>query len=208
LFSKRAIQQETIDKKYNRKIYRNGSLISQDQSGTAFVGWGDLRLGNNINIDINNFIVFNRALSKEEVDTLYNNDYNSTSTVNMATTYIDLNNTNNNNDESLFTRNNLSSINVSANDYLFCGNTIYTDYKNTDRTIMNLFTDINYNNNNYINYQKIANYINADPIDYFNITSLRNEKTINLNLFKCIPSYFKFLCCKSCNRQKADCSNV
>jgi hypothetical protein len=171
------IVEETIDKKYNRKIYRNGSLISQDQSGTAFVGWGDLRLGNNINIDINNFIVFNRALSKEEVDTLYNNDYNSTSTVNMATTYIDLNNTNNNNDESLFTRNNLSSINVSANDYLFCGNTIYADYKNSDKIIMDLFTDINYNNNNYINYQKLANYINADPIDYFNITSLRNEKT-------------------------------
>jgi hypothetical protein len=116
-------------------------------------------------------------LSNEEVDTLYNNDYNTTSTVNLLTTYIDLNNTTNNNDESLFTRNNLSSINISANDYLFCGNTIYTDYKNTDRTIMNLFTDINYNNNNYINYQKIANYINADPIDYFNITSLRNEKT-------------------------------
>jgi hypothetical protein len=41
---------------------------------------------------------------------------------------------------------------------------------------MDLFTDINYNNNNYINYQKLANYINADPIDKFNITSLRNEK--------------------------------
>ena len=40
------------------------------------------------------------------------------------------------------------------------------------------------------------------------IHSLRNEKTINLNLFKCIPSYFKFLCCKSCNRQKAARSNV
>ena len=87
-----------------------------------------------------------------------------------------MNTTTNNNDEGFFTRNNLSSINVSANDYLFCGNTIYTDYKNTDRTIMELFTDINYNNNNYINYQKLANYINADPIDYFNITSLRNEK--------------------------------
>lgn len=170
------VVEETIDIKYNRKIYRNGSLISQDQSATAFVGWGDLRLGNNINMDINNFLVFNRALSNEEVDTLYNNDYNSTSTVNLLSTYIDLNTTTNNNDEGFFTRNNLSSINVSANDYLFCGNTIYTDYKNTDRTIMELFTDINYNNNNYINYQKLANYINADPIDYFNITSLRNEK--------------------------------
>ena len=171
------VVEETIDKKYNRKIYRNGSLISQDQSETAFVGTGNLRIGNYINMDINNFLVFDRALSNEEVDTLYNTDYNSTSTANLLTTYIDLNNTNNNNDESLFTRNNIPGINVSANDYLFCGNTIYTDYKNTDRTIMNLFTDINYNNNNYINYKKIANYINADPIDYFNITSLRNEKT-------------------------------
>jgi len=170
------VVEETIELKYNRKIYRNGNLISQDQSGTAFVGSGNLRLGNNINMDINNFLVFNRALSNEEVDTLYNNDYNSTSTVNLLTTYIDLNTTTNNNDEGFFTRNNLSSINVSANDYLFCGNTIYTDFKNTDRTIMELFTDINYNNNNYINYQKIANYINADPIDKFNITSLRNEK--------------------------------
>ena len=170
------VVEETIDFKYNRKIYRNGNLISQDKSETAFVGGGNLRLGNNINMDINNFLVFNRALSKEEVETLYNNDYNSTSTVNLLTTYIDLNTTTNNNDEGFFTRNNLSSINVSANDYLFCGNTIYTDYKNTDRTIMDLFTDINYNNNNYINYQKIANYINADPIDKFNITSLRNEK--------------------------------
>ena len=41
---------------------------------------------------------------------------------------------------------------------------------------MDLFSDIKYENNNYINYQKIANYIYADPIDYFKITLLRNEK--------------------------------
>jgi hypothetical protein len=70
----------------------------------------------------------------------------------------------------------MPSINVSANDYIFCGNEIYKDYKNTDNTIMDLFSDIKYDNNNYINYQKLANYIYADPIDYFKITALRNEK--------------------------------
>ena len=170
------VVEETIDRKYNRKIYRNGSLISYDQSRTAFVGWGNLRLGNNIDIDISNFLVFNRALSSDEVNILYNNDYNLTSTTSPQTTYIELNNTFNNNDESLYTRNNIPSINVNANDYLFCGNVIYKDYKNADNTIMDIFSDIKYNNNNYINYQKLANYIYADPIDYFKITLLRNEK--------------------------------
>ncbi len=170
------VVEETFDRKYNRKIYRNGGLISQDQSATAFVGWGNLRLGNNIDIDISNFLVFNRALSKEEVDVLYYNDYNFTSTSSPQTTYIEINKTINKNDESLFTRNNIPSINVPANDYLFCGNAIYLDYKNTDNTVMDLFSEIKYENNNYINYQKIANYIYADPIDYFKITLLRNEK--------------------------------
>ena len=170
------VVEETIDRKYNRKIYRNGGLISQDQSATAFVGWGSLRLGNNIDIDISNFLVFNRALSKEEVDVLYYNDYNFTSTSSPQTTYIELNKTINKNDESLFTRNNIPSINVHANDYLFSGNAIYSDYKNTDNAIMDLFSEIKYDNNNYINYQKIANYIYADPIDYFKITLMRNEK--------------------------------
>lgn len=93
------------------------------------------------------------------------------------TTYIEINKTVNKNDESLFAMNNISSINVPANDYLFCGNIMYADYKNTDNTIMDLFTDIKYDNNNYINYQKLANYIYADPIDYFRITILRSEKT-------------------------------
>jgi hypothetical protein len=93
------------------------------------------------------------------------------------TTYIEINKTVNKNDESLFAMNNISSINVPANDYLFCGNIMYADYKNTDNTIMDLFTDIKYDNNDYINYQKLANYIYADPIDYFKITILRSEKT-------------------------------
>ena len=168
--------EETIDKKYDRKIYRNGSLISQDQTTKAYIGGGSLKLGNNIDVDISNFLVFNRAISKEEVDILYYNDYNFTSTSSPQTTYIEINKTVNKNDESLFTRNNIPSINVPANDYLFCGNIMYADYKNTDNTIMDLFTDIKYDNNNYINYQKIANYIYADPIDYFRITKLRSEK--------------------------------
>jgi hypothetical protein len=62
---------------YNRRIYRNGVLISTDSNTSAFSGSGDLRIGANYNtnasqnVDINDFRIYNNGLSANEVATLY-----------------------------------------------------------------------------------------------------------------------------------------
>jgi hypothetical protein len=62
---------------YNRRIYRNGVLISTDSNTSAFSGSGDLRIGANYNtnasqnVDINDFRIYNNGLSATEVATLY-----------------------------------------------------------------------------------------------------------------------------------------
>jgi hypothetical protein len=62
----------------NRRVYRNGFLISSDSNGTAFSGTGDLKIGAaytdnaNQNIDISDLRIYNNGLSPSEVATLYN----------------------------------------------------------------------------------------------------------------------------------------
>ena len=63
---------------YNRRIYRNGILITSDSNTTAFSGSGDLRIGASYsdnasqNIDISDLRIYNNGLSATEVATLYN----------------------------------------------------------------------------------------------------------------------------------------
>ena len=63
---------------YNRRIYRNGVLISTDSNTSAFTGTGDLKIGadyinNNVNQneDISDLRIYSTGLSATDVATLY-----------------------------------------------------------------------------------------------------------------------------------------
>ena len=63
---------------YNRRIYRNGVLISTDSNTSAFTGTGDLKIGadyinnnNHQNIDISDLRIYSTGLSATDVATLY-----------------------------------------------------------------------------------------------------------------------------------------
>ena len=62
---------------YNRRIYRNGVLISTDSNTSAFSGSGDLRIGANYNtnasqnVDISDLRIYSTGLSATDVATLY-----------------------------------------------------------------------------------------------------------------------------------------
>jgi hypothetical protein len=60
---------------FNRRIYRNGILISTDTNTSAFVGSGNFTIGN-VNVDISDFRIYNNGLSAAEVTTLYNSYIN------------------------------------------------------------------------------------------------------------------------------------
>jgi hypothetical protein len=62
---------------FNRRMYRNGVLISQDSNTSAFFGLSDFKIGSNPwtavlnNIDISDLRIYNNGLSDTEVATLY-----------------------------------------------------------------------------------------------------------------------------------------
>jgi hypothetical protein len=62
---------------YNRRVYRNGVLISTDSNTTAFSGSGDLKIGANYgtnasqNVDFSDLRIYSNGLSAAEVATLY-----------------------------------------------------------------------------------------------------------------------------------------
>jgi hypothetical protein len=61
----------------NRRVYRNGFLISTDTNGSAFIGTGNLKIGASYtdnasqNIDISDLRIYNNGLLPSEVATLY-----------------------------------------------------------------------------------------------------------------------------------------
>ena len=78
---------------YNRRVYRNGAIISTDSNTTAFSGTGDLRIGasyssgGNMNIDISDLRIYSTGLSATEVATLYNSYTNLVITDNYAVNF-------------------------------------------------------------------------------------------------------------------------
>ena len=78
---------------YNRRMYRNGVLISTDSNTTAFSGSGDLKIGANYgnnasqNIDISDIRIYTNGLSATEVATLYNSYINLEITDNYAVNF-------------------------------------------------------------------------------------------------------------------------
>jgi len=186
------VVEKNVNSTYNRKIYRNGDLISADTSGTAFIGNGDLRIGNNVDVDISDFLIFNRAISKEDVESLYNTVLSS-STPAFTSTYVSLASPaddNKNDDPNLFTTFNMAAINNNMESYLFNGSTIFNHYKNKDK-YFDIFKTINYENNNSKNYQALAVYLDTEssldytgrttPIDFFKIAEFRTERTKSVN---------------------------
>jgi len=186
------VVEKNVNSTYNRKIYRNGDLISADTSGTAFIGNGDLRIGNNVDVDISDFLIFNRAISKEDVESLYNTVLSS-STPAFTSTYVSLaspGDDKTNDDPNLFTTFNMAAISNNMESYLFNGSTIFNHYKNKDK-YFDIFKTINYENNNSKNYQALAVYLDTEssldytgrttPIDFFKIAEFRTERTKSIN---------------------------
>jgi hypothetical protein len=92
-----------------------------------------------------------------------------------AITLKDLNN-NMNDSPDLYVSNNITNnIKTSMNDYLYYSSTLYNDYKNTDTTVMDIFSIMNYTGNNKDNYRYLATYLN-NKVDYFNTDKLLAEK--------------------------------
>lgn len=168
-----------VEQNFNRKVYRNGKLISRDNNTQALVAWGNFRLWAH-DMDISDFIIFNRAVNENEVETLYN-DPPSINEAILKTTSTQLTDTSN--DDTLFTRNYLNKINTSLNQYLFSGTRVHADYSNNN--MIRIFSTISYQTNsdakvNSLNYQALTDYIDKgsidnQPIDYFEIVSL-NQK--------------------------------
>ena len=175
-----------VDKKScGRRMYRNGALIAEDRNRALYQGQGKLYIGQlaawgeqhyNYNLDISDFMLFEKALTGSEASNLYKN-VPSPSEAKLDSTYVSLSSANN---DSYFSPSFIRNINTPMNDFLFSGETINAGYNN--KTIKDVFSTITYNNNNYKSYQTLASYIDTDNIDYFGIRILRNEKNAQQSL--------------------------
>ena len=82
-----------------------------------------------------------------------------------------------NNDDGSYSSDNIAAINTPANNYVLTGTQLYSHYKSTDLTIMNIFSTINYNNNSYPgNYQGLSTYLGTDAVDFYNVKTKKKEK--------------------------------
>jgi hypothetical protein len=168
-----------------RRMYRNGTLISEDKGRALYEGEGKLYIGQlpvwgeqhyNYNMDISDFMLFEKALTGKEAQDLFKN-VASPSEAKLDSTYVSLSSANN---DSYFSPNFLRNINTSMDSYLFNGEKMNAGYNSA--TIKDLFSSITYNNNNYKSFQSLASYIDTDNIDYFGIRILKNEKNVQQSL--------------------------
>lgn len=169
-----------VEPNHNRKIYRNGVLISKDSNTRALASWGNFRLWGH-DMDFSDMLIFGGAISEDEVITLYN-DPPSPSLTQTGLSSTQLSDHTGSSD--IFTIKDLPSINTSLNPYLFSGNNLRTDYADNP-TMIKLFSTISYENNfdsktNSLNYQALADYINKGslagvPIDYFGLILLQTQ---------------------------------
>ena len=171
-----------------RRMYRNGALIAEDRGKALYQGKGKLYIGqlaawgeqhHNYNLDISDFMLFNKALTAKEAESLFKNTPSPVETP-VKDTYVSLNSANN---DALFSPNAINSINTPMNPFLFNGANINAGYKNPD--IVNVFSTIKYVNNDYAgvkSFQNLATYIDTDRIDYFRIRILTNQRTVQQTL--------------------------
>ena len=171
-----------------RRMYRNGALIAEDRGKALYQGKGKLYIGqlaawgeqhHNYNLDISDFMLYNKALTAKEAESLFKNTPSPVETP-VKDTYVSLNSANN---DALFSPNAINSINTPMNPFLFNGANINAGYKNPD--IVNVFSTIKYVNNDYAgvkSFQNLATYIDTDRIDYFRIRILTNQRTVQQTL--------------------------
>jgi len=170
-----------------RKMYRNGVEIHSDTAGQLYEGNGTLYIGdlacygegwNNkyflSNADISDFMLYSKALSADEVKGLYNNTPTTAGTSSGAYTPPTVLLSDATNDDNLFIRSSLTSINTSLTNYLFSGPAIYSDYRNTN--LISIFSTIGYTGNNSGNYNNLINYLATDSVDFFNMRSLSIQR--------------------------------
>jgi len=168
-----------------RRMYRNGALIAEDRGRPLYNGQGKLYIGQlptwgeihyNYNMDISDFMLFNKALTASEADALFKNTPNP-GEVKVNTTTVSLSSAN---DDTLFSPNAINNINTPMNTYLFNGANMNTGYRTA--AVAKVFSTISYVNNDhksYKSFQNLATYIDTDSIDYFGIrilTRSRNEQ--------------------------------
>jgi hypothetical protein len=166
------------NKSCSRRMYRNGVEIAKDSGKPLYKGRGVLYIGQlacsgeqhyRYNMDISDFLLFDRALTADEVSTLYTDAPSESET--LSSTYVSLTSSN---DNSLFTRNRITEINTPLNEYLYSGQNVYDSYNNAN--MRKIFSTISYANNNYRNYQELSNYLNTQGIDYFSVRYLGGER--------------------------------
>ena len=172
----------------SRRMYRNGALIAEDRGRALYNGKGKLYIGQlptwgeqhyNYNMDISDFMLYNKALTASEADALFKNTPNP-GEVAVKDKYVSLNSAN---DDALFSPNAINNINTPMNQFLFNGATMNMGYKNAD--VANVFSTIKYANDDFAgvkSFQNLATYIDTDRIDYFRIRILTNQRNVQQTL--------------------------
>jgi hypothetical protein len=168
-----------------RRMYRNGALIAEDRNRALYNGQGKLYIGQlatwgeqhyNYNMDISDFMVFDKALTGSEAAHLFNNTPNP-GEAKVDTTTVSLSSANN---DTLFSPNAINRINTPMDTFLFNGANVNAGYKSS--TVRNVFSTIGYTNKDYVSFQNLATYIDTDSIDYFGIRILTSRRNAEQSL--------------------------
>ena len=162
-----------------RRMYRNGALIAEDRGKALYQGKGKLYIGQlaawgeqhyNYNLDISEFMLYNKALTASEADALFKNTPNP-GEAKVSTTTASLSSANN---DALFSPNAINNINTPMNQFLFNGANMNRGYRTA--MVEKTFSTIKYANNDYKSFQNLATYIDTDSIDYFGIRILTKQR--------------------------------
>ena len=162
-----------------RRMYRNGALIAEDRGKALYQGKGKLYIGQlaawgeqhyNYNMDISDFMLYNKALTASEADALFKNTPNP-GEAKVSTTTASLSSANN---DALFSPNAINNINTPMNQFLFNGANMNRGYRTA--MVEKTFSTIKYANNDYKSFQNLATYIDTDSIDYFGIRILTKQR--------------------------------
>ena len=107
---------------------------------------------------------------------LYYKYFSSEPRTGISPAAITINDTGSYNANSNYGSEDINNINTPMNEYLFYGTALYNHY--TDNDITNIFSTINYANNNSRAFKNLADYLYKDSIDYFDVRKYNDKKKI------------------------------
>lgn len=107
---------------------------------------------------------------------LYYKYFSSEPRTGISPAAITINDTGSYNANSNYGSEDINNINTPMNEYLFYGTALYNHY--TDNDITNIFSTINYANNNSRAFKNLADYLYKDSIDYFDVRKYNDKKRI------------------------------